>query len=216
MNIKRKELIWELRNQNKTIPQICEILQIGKGTVGHYLKDYPKDEKRNLYKPKKKKIDYFKIIEELGFSSKEEFLNQVIKLDYSIYKINKIYKISKPYIISLFEGYNIPYRKRDEKLNLGRGKYRDFSKLLNGEEYFENKYYNSFTGTLKRYLYREGIKEEKCEECGIKEWNNKIISFDLEHIDGNSSNNLVENLKILCPNCHSQTLTYKGRNKGKK
>lgn len=215
MSIERKELIWKLRKELKTIPQICKILSIGKGTVGYYLKDYPKEEKRNQYKPKKEKKDYLKIIKQLGFNSKKEFLDEIIRLDYSVYKINKIYKIPKSYVISLFEEYNLPYKKRDEKLNLGRGKYRDFSKLLNGEEYLENKYYNSFTGTLKRYLYREGIKEEKCEECGIKEWNNKIISFDLEHIDGNSSNNLLENLRILCPNCHSQTPTYKGRNKGK-
>ena len=98
----------------------------------------------------------------------------------------------------------------------GRGNYRDFSKILIGEEIVKNSYHNSITGALKRYLYRNGIKSEKCEDCGITEWNNKKISFDLEHIDGNSSNNLLENLKILCPNCHSQTSTYKGRNIKKK
>jgi Zn finger protein HypA/HybF involved in hydrogenase expression len=98
----------------------------------------------------------------------------------------------------------------------GRGNYRDFSKILIGEEIVKNSYRNSITGALKRYLYRNEIKKEKCEDCGITEWNNKKISFDLEHIDGNSSNNLLENLKILCPNCHSQTSTYKGRNIKKK
>ena len=57
-----------------------------------------------------------------------------------------------------------------------------------------------------------GIKEEKCEECEIKEWNGKSISFELEHIDGNRFNHKIENLKILCPNCHSQTKTYRGKN----
>jgi len=212
MNLERKEMIWDLRKELKTIPQICEILQIGKGTVGYYLKDYPKTKKRNKSKPKKLPIDYWEILKKLGFKDEKTFLDEVIKLNYSIYKINKIYKISKPYIILLFNKYNLNYIKNKKLQKSGRGKFRDFSKLLKGEEFIENKYYNSFTGCLKRYLYREGLKIEQCEDCGIKEWNNKIISFDLEHIDGNSSNNLLENLKILCPNCHSQTPTYKGRN----
>jgi len=51
-------------------------------------------------------------------------------------------------------------------------------------------------------------------ECGITEWNGKEIVLELEHIDGNSLNNTEENLSLLCPNCHSQTDTYKGKNKG--
>lgn len=53
-----------------------------------------------------------------------------------------------------------------------------------------------------------------CSCCGISEWNKKPIVMDLEHIDGNYSNNDISNLCLLCPNCHSQTDTFKGRNKG--
>jgi 5-methylcytosine-specific restriction endonuclease McrA len=66
--------------------------------------------------------------------------------------------------------------------------------------------------TLKKYLLI--THGEKCWKCGITDWNNIPIVFELEHIDGNSSNNSLENLSILCPNCHSQTPTYKNRNKG--
>lgn len=66
--------------------------------------------------------------------------------------------------------------------------------------------------TLKRYLILQ--YGEKCWECGISEWNNKKITFELEHIDGNSNNNNLDNLSILCPNCHSQTSTYKTKNIG--
>ena len=66
--------------------------------------------------------------------------------------------------------------------------------------------------TLKRYLILK--YGNKCWSCQITEWNNKEIIFELEHIDGNSSNNELNNLSILCPNCHSQTLTYKGKNIG--
>lgn len=65
------------------------------------------------------------------------------------------------------------------------------------------------TYKLKQRLYREGIKINKCEDCGIFEWNGKEIQCELDHIDGNRTNHSLENLKILCPNCHSQTLTFR-------
>jgi len=64
---------------------------------------------------------------------------------------------------------------------------------------------------VKEYLSRQ---KEGCWECGITQWNGKEIVLELEHIDGNSTNNKEENLSLLCPNCHSQTQTYKNRNKG--
>lgn len=67
---------------------------------------------------------------------------------------------------------------------------------------------NIHSNTLKEKLYKYGYKENKCEMCGIYEWNNKPIHCALHHIDGNSHNNKLENLKILCPNCHSQTNNY--------
>lgn len=71
------------------------------------------------------------------------------------------------------------------------------------------------TNKLRKRLFNEGYKERKCEVCGITEWNGKELSFQLEHIDGNSYNHLLNNLMIICPNCHSQTDTYCGRNKTK-
>lgn len=68
-------------------------------------------------------------------------------------------------------------------------------------------------GQLKQY-----IKEKygnNCSVCGLADWNNKPITLELEHKDGNSENNLEENLCLICPNCHSQTPTYKAKNRGK-
>lgn len=56
---------------------------------------------------------------------------------------------------------------------------------------------------LKLRLLEDGIKEAKCECCGLTEWNNKPIPLELHHKDGNHYNNDLNNLEILCPNCHA-------------
>lgn len=53
-----------------------------------------------------------------------------------------------------------------------------------------------------------------CDSCGISEWNSKPITLEVDHRDGNSSNCAPENVCLVCPNCHSQTPTYKGANRG--
>ena len=65
--------------------------------------------------------------------------------------------------------------------------------------------------TIKQYLSKTFGNE--CSVCDISEWNKKPIVFDLEHKDGNSENNHPDNLCLICPNCHSQTDTFKGRNR---
>lgn len=67
-------------------------------------------------------------------------------------------------------------------------------------------------GVIKRFLSEKFGNQ--CSVCGLTEWNNKEIVLELEHIDGNSSNNAMENVCLICPNCHSQTSTFKGKNRG--
>ena len=68
---------------------------------------------------------------------------------------------------------------------------------------------------LKQRLINEGLKSHICESCGLKEWRGRPIPLELEHAIGKRDDNRIKNLKLLCPNCHAQTETYRGRNIGK-
>jgi hypothetical protein len=75
------------------------------------------------------------------------------------------------------------------------------------------------TTVAKSTLFKWMIKYKKyeCEMCHLTEWNGSYIRLHIDHIDGNRSNNDIQNLRWLCPNCHAQTSTYCGRNNsGKK
>lgn len=65
---------------------------------------------------------------------------------------------------------------------------------------------------LKRRLLKAGLKEERCERCGLNTWRDEPLRVTLHHINGDGYDNRLENLEFLCPNCHSQTSTYGGRN----
>lgn len=68
---------------------------------------------------------------------------------------------------------------------------------------------------LKERLVKEGRMEYKCEKCGISEWLGQPLSLHLDHRNGINNDHRQENLRFLCPNCHSQTDTYAGKNKNK-
>ncbi len=69
------------------------------------------------------------------------------------------------------------------------------------------------TSGLVSILQTRGLKANECEYCGLGEiWNDGQLMMQLHHKDGNNKNNDIENLEILCPNCHSQTDTYCGKN----
>jgi hypothetical protein len=77
----------------------------------------------------------------------------------------------------------------------------------------EGKHPQYQSNKLRQRLFLEGFKEKKCERCGISEWLGKPLSLELDHKDGNCYNHNLQNLQILCPNCHSQTDTFRGKNK---
>lgn len=70
---------------------------------------------------------------------------------------------------------------------------------------------------LRGYIERHQVIEHKCQFCGCDgNWQGGIIALEVDHVDGDNTNNEVTNLQYLCPNCHALTDTYRGRNKGLK
>ena len=82
------------------------------------------------------------------------------------------------------------------------------------EDYFNNTI-KITSYKLKLKLFEYNIKQKECENCRLNSWLGKEIPLELDHIDGNKHNNTLENLRILCPNCHALTPTYRTKNIGK-
>jgi len=86
------------------------------------------------------------------------------------------------------------------------------NKIPLDEILIENSSYLS-SNNLKNRLILEGFKEKKCECCGLSDWLKSNITLELHHINGRNLDNRIENLQLLCPNCHSQTPNHRGNNK---
>lgn len=72
---------------------------------------------------------------------------------------------------------------------------------------------STYRGALKQRLLAEGLMADVCSICGITDWQGSPISLHVDHINGVSTDNRIGNLRLVCPNCHSQTATYAGRNR---
>lgn len=121
-------------------------------------------------------------------------------------KIKK-YNISTSHFLSTQELRNLAMKDRK----------KPFAQKYELEEIFtKNSTYGGTGNNLKFKLFKNNLKENKCEECGQDEmWNGKKMSLHLDHINGDNKDNRLENLRILCPNCHACTSTYGGKNKDK-
>ena len=65
---------------------------------------------------------------------------------------------------------------------------------------------------LKMRLLKAGLLQNRCDVCGLSEWRGRPLNIHLDHINGVKNENRLDNLRMLCPNCHSQTSTFAGRN----
>lgn len=121
------------------------------------------------------------------------------------------FKTIKKYV----EEYNIDtshFRGQTWNKGMGNTDYAAYNKL----EDILKENTNFKSDTLKYRLVKEGLKQWKCEKCGNEGvWEGKELVLELHHINGNHYDNRLENLQILCPNCHSQTDNFRNKNSTK-
>lgn len=98
----------------------------------------------------------------------------------------------------------------------GKGTHKPKAKKFATIDILDGKYPHYQTFKLKNRLIEEGYLKNECGICDISEWHGSWLPLELDHIDGNPTNHRIKNLRILCPNCHSQTDTFRARNKRKK
>lgn len=152
---------------------------------------------------------------------------------------NKIYKLSDEQFVELLKksstisevlfklGYTVKgnswgysqVKRRMDDLNLdysifkGKSAVMKITKLNNvkKEDILKENCRHQRT-VLRRYVIKNNLIPYKCAICGCTEWQGKTLSLELDHINGANNDNRLENLRFLCPNCHSQTSTYGSRN----
>jgi hypothetical protein len=90
------------------------------------------------------------------------------------------------------------------------GKTYDSQRYIPFQEYIKGDCVQ--TNKLRKKLLKEGLKQYICECCKNTIWNNEPIPLEVHHKDGDNTNNDIENLQLLCPNCHALTDTYRGKN----
>jgi hypothetical protein len=91
------------------------------------------------------------------------------------------------------------------------GRYKSFGRKATLEEILvENSPYN-FTHGLRKRLLEESVKARHCEDCGLVEWKHQPIPLELHHRNGINNDHRLENLQLLCPNCHALTENYRGK-----
>lgn len=92
----------------------------------------------------------------------------------------------------------------------GKGSHKTNSLPYNWDDFLNNKI--SPSKMTKKRLFDNNVKEKRCERCHRTKWLGKDIPLELHHKDGNHFNNFLKNIEILCPNCHSFTDNYRGKN----
>lgn len=108
-------------------------------------------------------------------------------------------------------------KRRDTPANFSKEVKFKMGKTNRGKIYSNNEIFDIHTrvGSITFYILKTNILDYKCSICGIDEWNSQPIVLEIDHINGDKYDNRKENLRFLCPNCHSQTETFRNRLRNK-
>lgn len=193
--IELQEKVLELHNNGLSYNQIAKSLNMNKSTVAYYIKRF--DNEKYLHNKEikdKQRLEYEQIVCNV-------FLEQKNLYRTCIFLNKRPTNTNYKYIMDILNRYNISidnvvYDKPKKRQKL------DYKDIFKENSSLKN------SSHLKDYIIKYNLKEEQCEECGITTWNNKKITLQVHHINGNNTDNRIENLKILCPNCHSQTENF--------
>lgn len=199
----KEKQVLDLRKEGYSYSGISKILGICKSTVVYLAKrSLNRDLVKKINNKKEKQDEYEKIVCQVAKEAKS-WNNLCILMNkrptnnnYSRFK-----KIIEKYNIdtSYFSDEPILQHISKKKLTLEEHLSLRENVIPNGKD-------------IKKLLLKNNLKEYKCECCGNAEWNNKEIPLQLHHINGNRYDNRLENLQLLCPNCHSQTDNFAGKN----
>lgn len=195
-----------LVNNGFTQKQISEILRVSLATIKRYFSKYSL--KSKFYESKRETVICLECKNKFSSTIKEnrKFCSHSCSATFNNRKNDKIGKIIGKCI------------NCEKELIKNNGKnFKKYCSVRCQVDFITNKNIKenkASSKTVKRFLIKKyGSKCMKCGWAEINEYSNKV-PIELEHIDGNSENNELENLILLCPNCHSLTPTYKALNKG--
>lgn len=209
----------ELTNEGLTNKEISSLLGVSRSTIVRQKQLYGIRSKYSVFKNENKKCLQCNIDFNCLKSENRKFCSQNCSAVYTNIKRGENNLLKNSDIIKICENCNNDFKINSR--NFSKHKFRKFCSTKCHTEYEEKikfEYVENNKSVSSRVVKVYLIKKygEKCMECGWCE-NNKTsnkIPIELEHIDGNSENNNLDNLKLLCPNCHSLTPTYKALNRG--
>lgn len=191
--------ILKYREEGFSYNEIAKKINCSKSLVALYCNT---KQQEKIEKKKSEQIEYEKMICKIIEDS--DNINQVCK------KIGKkATNTNYAFINKIISKYKIDISHFSTDYSSKSVKYTD------DEIYCENSPYMN-SNSLKKRLIKTGKKEEKCECCGLTQWNGVSIPLELHHKNGKHNDNRLDNLQLICPNCHATTDNYCGRNKDKK
>lgn len=192
------EKVQKLLSEGKSRVEIANILDCQKSTVNYYAnpKNWEKFERKQ--KTQTKRLEFEEaILSVVNQATSASNICDLIGIQHTNVNIKRV--------LDFLEEKNINPEWKQKQANRKPQGYWNKDNIFTEKSYFQR-------SKLKDKLIEFGLKEAKCEMCGNNQWLDQQIPLQIHHINGINDNNRLENLQILCPNCHALTDNYCGKN----